>query len=190
MNIEEKLTAFSNTVLMEANKQVMEVKRDIKIEIEKVCKEEKESLIRQSKQRIKHVRQRAIDLRLKQEYSSFSTMQKEVVLFRNELTSKIFDNVLAKLNAFVDTHEYKASITNKIDSLLKEYDGKDICIQIMDRDSDIVSKYSSKIKIIISEKNLIGGLIAIIKNKGLYIDLSFSSKFDREIDNFNEFSIV
>ncbi|MEG1027320.1 MAG: V-type ATP synthase subunit E family protein, partial [Oscillospiraceae bacterium] len=97
--------------------------------------------------------------------------KKEILIKRNEITQRIFDNIEKKLKAYTVTSEYRQKLNNQIKCFL-EKNGNDYNIFVRKEDAEFLTD----IKFTVSNKIHLGGFIA--SNENLYFDNTLENRLD------------
>ncbi|MDP4153615.1 MAG: hypothetical protein Q8865_09305 [Bacillota bacterium] len=117
-------------------------------------------------------------------------IKKELLIRRDSIKQHIFDKVKANIAAYTNTAEYDNYFTDILNVVHNEIGmATDLNVEI----STIDMKRSDSIKStlgnvnIIENPSIIGGIIAYSKSLGKYINKTFNSKIDDEMEHFIEY---
>ncbi len=185
-----KLSKFKAAVFAEVDAKTAQIEQEAELykqhELEscKDCQLEKSyQMIQQKSQEIKK--------RCKREVAKYSLDGKrDLLLKRNEITARVFDNVKAKLANYVQTAEYKNLLLDKIKEFTNKYKLSNIDIMVNHNDfsfaDEIKSTYELPCNVIETNNINYGGFIACDSNNGIYFDETLEQKLNDQKNYFAE----
>lgn len=189
MNIlttEEKLKHFEETVQKQAWNKRTEMIHEYKVSLQKRMEKQK-----QEKQAQADLLLHAEALGLKQKKNKLLAKQK--LALRRQLSKtqadfkdKLFAEVKAKLEAYMDTPAYQELLVQQIQDILRYADGSPVTISIDPADAakrnSLIAATSTPLTV--SQDSFLGGVRAVLPGRHILIDNSFSTKLMEEKASF------
>lgn len=187
MTLEEKLENLSLAVLKDATLQSEALIREYQENIEHSLKTHEEELTKRNQEEYEY--QYAKLEREKNKAISQAMLESRMLITKKneELSKKLFDFVTIKLLEYKKTKEYENYLLKLIDTAINFSNGHEMTLYIDPSDAslkDFLEKKSKK-TITISDENFLGGIRAIMTEKNILIDESFSTKITEEKERNN-----
>lgn len=187
MTLEEKLENLSLAVLEDATLQSEALIREYQENIEHSLKTHEEELTKRNQEEYEY--QYAKLEREKNKAISQAMLESRMLITKKneELSKKLFDFVTIKLLEYKKTKEYENYLLKLIDTAINFSNGHEMTLYIDPSDAslkDFLEKKSKK-TITISDENFLGGIRAIMTEKNILIDESFSTKITEEKERNN-----
>ena len=186
MTINEKLEKFKKCALNEANKQSENILYTCNENISKKMKEHEQNAKKNYKDRIKFESDILISKNNQLLSREAIKVRQGIEEKRKELVDKLFADLEAKLMLYKETEDYYTLLLKQIDIIKKYADEAEIEIFIDKSDTNLKDKLQEKTKlnVEICDKNILGGVKGLVKDKNILIDYSFASRIAEEKDNF------
>lgn len=186
-----KLAKFQDAVFAEINLKTAQIKQEAEEYKEQELKKSKEKQLDESYHLIQD-KSEEIKQEFKREVAKFSLdAKRDLLLKRNEITSKIFDNIRVKLSNFTTTDDYKTYLLDAI----KEFSNKQISdINIMVNTNDMAFEkeirktYALPCNVIENNDILLGGFVACDQQRNIYFDETLEQKLQDQKTYFIEHS--
>jgi len=189
MELQKKLNNFYKII----NQEALEQKRAaFNSNIEKINSEFENEFTRMINKSLEKISERESqcerDLR-KTESNQISEHKKKIILKREEIKEKLFQDLEKKLREFVKTSEYIKQILAQIKKInfrcVVEISRKDYKLL------EAINNFKSNRCVIfkICDEDFIGGYKIYFKDKKAMIDNSFASRIKLEKENFNKFKL-
>lgn len=190
--INEKLNSFSEIVLKEASRKAGAILDDARKE-KKEKLEEKEIAFLQDAYRKIHEALAEVEKENNSIYSAKLFEAKKVLYDkRMEITDKVFENVLNRIQKYRETQEYSEKLKQFIEKGLTEVGNGKVRIVVDETDMNLAREAArnirKEIEIVKSDVMLSGGCIVINETSGLLADYSFKSRIEQQRKAFLEFS--
>lgn len=186
MNETEKLDKFKKAVFGEADKKAeMIVKAAEKERDERLSKARSEAenyLQAQTAQIDKSCEAAAV-----REISSENLSSKRSVLLRREqIIDRVFDNVRSQLDEFMKTPEYKKLLCERVEECAKLYPNEKGKVMVALRDEKLAADLTAggQFRTEVSETIEIGGAMIIIEDRNLAVDYTFDYAFSQQRESF------
>lgn len=175
-----KLKKFQDAVFAEVNAKAVQIKQEAEQYKEQELENNKTKLLEQSFILVEN-KTLEIKNKYKLEVAQHSlNAKRDILLKRNELTTKIIDNVKLKLKDFIKTTDYKDYLLKKIKSFSENEKLSDVTIFVMKDDmifeQEIKTAYGLPCSIKINDEILFGGFIACDANCSVYFDETLEQK--------------
>lgn len=175
-----KLSKFQEAVFAEVNAKAVQIKQEAEQYKEEELEKNKTNLLEKS---FVLVQNKTLEIKnkYKREVAQYSlNAKRDVLLKRNEFTTKIVDNVKLKLKDFINTTDYKDYLLNKIKSFSEKENISDVTIFVMKKDmmfeQEIKNAYGLPCSITINDEILYGGFIVCDANCSVYFDETLEQK--------------
>ncbi len=179
----EKFNKFSHMVMKEADEKKKEI-------IEQAERKHKDTIASKELQYLKQAYERIqgavhkLDKEINEEVSK-AILESKQALFsrRDEIMESVFQNVMAKLQAFKKLEDYKSYMVNQVRLGLSQVGQGDIRIMVDEEDLALLQEIQAMgldFKLLESEEPLLGGCLVVNKTAGLLCDFSFMSRMNEE----------
>lgn len=190
--INEKLNSFTETVLKEASKKADALLSDTREE-RKGKLEEQEIVFLKGAYRKIHEALAEVEKESNSLYSSKLFEAKKILYNkRNEITDRVFNDVMKKLQEYRKTNKYSEKLRQFIEKGLSEVGDGKIRITVDAEDLELARKIAGmtkkRIEISESRDKLYGGCIVMNDTNGLLADYSFRSRLENQRKVFLELS--
>lgn len=112
--------------------------------------------------------------------------KRELLLYRNQISEKVFQNVKKQLSDFAQSDDYKTYLINSIRDCINNQSLQDIKILVRQEDLDLLRENDFTQQFAVEQDSSIrlGGFILLDKSAGMMIDQSFDSKLDELFSYF------
>ena len=179
-NMEQSFNKFKSLVLDDAQKQREEIFSDIeqtkKEELEQKHTEFLGEAYKTIQDNISKIQKANKEKILQKELSA----KKELILYREQLVEKIFDDVKARLSEYMNTPEYAQWLNRKIKSALDESGDGDKIVYVSSADEAKVEKCGAEIK----TADLFGGVKVSNETRGIIINYSIEELLEEQKSDF------
>jgi vacuolar-type H+-ATPase subunit E/Vma4 len=186
LTIEDKIAHIQSVVMEEARGQGNAIIGQQKEALEEIFETHKEEALRQSKIQIK-AETTAGKRKLTVAASKRQiTIRREQTKVLHSLKEQLFDEVRELLIEYKKTEDYNKYLTDKIQKAVHFADGQTIILYIDPSDVDkkeFLEEYTG-MTISISKEDFLGGIRAVLPEKNILMDYSFSSAMEKEYDEF------
>ncbi len=187
MTLEEKLENLSLAAIEDATLQSEALIRGYQENIEHTLKTHEEELTKRNQEEYEY--QYAKLEREKNKAISQAMLESRMLITKKneELSKRLFDLVTFKLLEYKKTKEYENYLLKLIDTAINFSNGHEMTLYIDPSDASLKDSLEKKSKktITISDENFLGGIRAIITEKNILIDESFSTKISEEKERNN-----
>lgn len=180
----DKLTAFENAVLEDTDSKIAELEREVRdyeqAELDKAKEDEYNKMFTYMQDQVQ-----VIKAKYRQAITKFELESKRnLLVFRNELTDRVFEAAKERLAAFRKTKDYEAFLTKKIKQAFAEFPC-DSAVVLVNKD-DLA--YAAKIKAAVpgiaeleaDHQNHLGGFKLVNREKGLLADETFAAALEQQ----------
>lgn len=184
----DKLKAFENAILQETDQKISELEEEVreyeKREIEKAKNDDYNRMFNYMQERVQEIKHK-----YRQDITKYELQTKRCVfMYRNELSQKIFDEVLEKLVEFSKTEKYLDFLISKVSESLKVFPCDTAKILLTKKDIELGEKIREKIpaitEVLADKKNQMGGFTLVNEEAGLLIDQTFKTLIEDEKQKF------
>lgn len=177
---ENKLSKFQAAVFAEVDTKVAQIKQEAEVYKEQELEKNKDVQLGKSYNLIQR-RSQEIKKQCKRSVAKFSLDSKcELLTKRNELTSRIFDNVYNSLTKFVQSSDYNDYLLNTVKKFNPNVKSSDIEIMVSSKDIAIADQIEKacvvKCHVVESKQIKLGGFIARDIDNGIYFDETLEQK--------------
>lgn len=186
MTTEEKLKHFEESSIERAKAKSLNLIAEHQAALEQIEQEHKEIKIRQAELQIKteteHLKQQ-MNMALSREQLQ---IKRRITMRHNELKEKLFTEVRAKLEEFMNTRQYEQLLLSQIHDIL-EIAGQDqviLYIDPADSSRHTALQAECRVPIIISAYSFLGGTRAVLPDRHILIDNSFATRLEEEKESF------
>lgn len=186
MTLEEKIEHLKNASMEEARASGNRIIKEHSDALEKLFNEHKEASFRQAELTIKTETNRAKqDLNKALAKSQLDFKRKQGVC-QTQLKNKLFKRVLALTDDYMKTTAYDDFLIKHIKNALTFAQGADMTIYINPSDAAKKSalEQNTDAVLTVSKEDFLGGIRAVIHDKHILIDNSFSSLLEEEYEKF------
>ncbi len=186
MKTEEKLQHFLDISERDARTEAQELVESCQEELEQNFNSFKEEKDLEAENAINAENSRStreINRRLS---TSQMDIKRQETKKQEELKGRLFQEVKEKLLAFIKTPEYENYLKEKIEGAIDFAGDDEIRIYLSSGDKDLIPALAADTgaALEISNRNFIGGMMAVIEKKNILIDDSFLSAFEQERESF------
>ncbi len=186
MTLDEKLEQFYNATIDSATKQNLKITGDYKDSLDKILEEHKKDTLKKSDIAYQLESENLIREKNRTLSSASINIKRKLSEKTFQLIDDLFEEVENKLQDYMKTEEYTSLLIKQILNA-KEFARKDeVIIYINSSDTHLKEMLEEKTKIIltISATDFMGGTRAVIHDKNILIDHSFSSKILEAKESF------
>lgn len=186
MTLNEKLDHFYTSVIDSATAQGIEMVDEYKKTLQKLFDDRKQAAQRKAESTF-HVESDGILREKNRKLSHESTGIRGRVLEKTaEITDHVFRDAEHMLTDFMQTPAYEELLRKEITEAYEFAKGQEILIYINPSDQSLISSLEEKtgIALIISNRDFIGRIRAVIPSHSILIDQSFLTKLAEEKDSF------
>jgi vacuolar-type H+-ATPase subunit E/Vma4 len=185
--IEELEAYFNEEIKRVSSKEISEIEAEIEAIRKKVISELEENAKTNAKiiveQEIREMEsEHAINISRLQDENNRKLMN-----YRKELTTKLFDEVTAKLKAFSESPEYGVLMLKKIKAQSGKHQGHAV-ISVALKDEkllpELLNNYEGDVEGKIDPAIALGGFSIMFENEGIVIDETFDSTLKDEKEKF------
>lgn len=112
--------------------------------------------------------------------------KRELLLYRNQISDKVFQNVKKQLSDFAQSDDYPTYLTDSIRDCLQNQSMQDVKILVRKEDLSLLQENDFTQQFAVEQDSSIqlGGFILLDKSAGTMIDQSFDSKLDELFSYF------
>lgn len=171
-----KLAKFQAAVFAEIDMKTAQIKQEAELLKEQELEKNKDIQLDKSYNYIQK-KSSEIKKKYKREVAKFSLDKKrELLIKRNEITSRVFGNVTNKLTTFAKSSEYKSYLINSIKKFIGQNNLPSVNLFLSQSDmvyeKDIMQLFDGICPCVIASSVdiTIGGFIASNPDKGIYFD--------------------
>lgn len=186
MTLEEKLDIFYNAAINDATNQSVKILDEYKENLEKLQKEHQEQTLKRAEDSLKTESEYLMRDRNKRISDESLILKKAITKKVKEYEKIIFDKVEQNLYDYMRTPQYAELLKQQIQYALNYAKGEAIEIYINPSDQD--KKYALEnalhCHLQVSKIDFMGGTRAVIRDRNVLIDNSFSTKLAEERDSF------
>lgn len=187
---EEKLRRFEKAVNDEIDAEIINIQKsaeDTKDEIiEKANDESLYDAYDTIKAEIKNISNKYAKLVSKAELDG----KKEILLHREEIASKIMDNVIASINKFRETDDYINFLAKALKEEIDTEDISDITVYLTADDMKYTAKldklFGKKLKYEAKDSIRLGGVSVFFESRNIIKDRTLDSALEDEKNRFNK----
>ena len=186
LTLEEKLEHLKNASMEEARASGNRIIKEHSDALEKLFCEHKETSLRQAELTLKTETNRAKQDLNKALAKSQLDLKRKQGKCQTQLKNKLFKEVLELTENYMKTAAYDDLLAKHIENALAFAQGADMTIYINPTDSskkDVLEKRTGAV-LTISKEDFLGGIRAVIHDRHILIDNSFSSLLEKEYDKF------
>lgn len=186
MTLEEKIEHLQNASMEEARFEGNSIIAEHKSALEQIQEDHKVVALRQAELTIKVETNDAKQQLNKAMAKSQTKLKRAQGKCQTLLKDKLFSRVHTLLEEFMKTAEYTELLVTYINSAKAFAGVEDMTIYIHPSDESKKEELElrSGVTLTISAKDFMGGIRAVIHERNILIDHSFSSALQREYDNF------
>lgn len=174
----EKLSRFENTVLSETQEKIDSIIKEAEeykqSELEKAKQQEYDKMFNYMQSQVRN-----IQWKYKQVVTKASLdAKRKTLVFRNELSQKVFEETEKSLKDFADSAKYKDYIVQKFQSAIKNFECDGAILLLRKEDMPLAEelKKIAGIQNVETDKtNLLGGFKIENRKTSLLLDESFAS---------------
>lgn len=186
MTIEDKIAHIQSVVMEEARGQGNAMIGQQKEALEEIFETHKEEALRQSKIRIKAettAGRRQLNIAASKRQI---TLRREQTKVLHSLKEQLFDEVKSLLIDYKKTEDYNKYLIDKIQKAVRFADGQTMILYIDPSDADkkeFLEEHTG-MTVTVSKEDFLGGIRAILPEKNILMDYSFSSAMEKEYEEF------
>ncbi len=190
MNVKEKINVFSQLAIKEAEGKRDDMMAQINDEFEAACREYERDARKAAESDIREQQFRLEKKKHKEILAAKADVKKSIYELQSQLIDELFSKVEMNLGIYVETEDYVKGLLNDIRKLSLKYRSA-IELYVCARDTVHAEKIKELPNItIMTDDSLIGGFRAVIPDKGLLVDCSYSSRLDSLKTNFGGFKAL
>ena len=186
MTLEEKLSHLQASSMEEARAEGNAIIDNYREALEKVLKDHKEEMRWQAETRIKAEQSNARHMLNQANARTQLELKRKTGKVQVELKDKIFKEAHMLVNEYMQTDEYEAYLVKSIRKATEFAPGEDMTIYINPSDEPRLSSLEkvTGTRLTVSSEDFIGGTRAVIRERNILIDNSFSTLLRNEYDKF------
>ena len=186
MTLEEKIEHLKNASMEEARASGNRIIQEHSDALEKIFNDHKENAIRQAELTIKTETNNAKQELNKAMAKSQLDLKRQQGKCHTQLKNKLFNRVLELVEEYMKTPAYDELLVKHINNALAFAQGADMTIYLNPSDAERkeVLEQRTNTPLTISKENFLGGIRAVIHDRHILIDNSFSSSLQEEYDTF------
>lgn len=186
LTLEEKIEHLKNASMEEARASGNRIIKEHSAALEKIFNDHKETSLRQAELTLKAETNRAKQDLNKALAKSQLDLKREQGKCHTQLKNKLFKRVLELTADYMKTSAYDDLLVKHIENALAFAQGADMTIYINPTDSSKKAALEQRTgaSLTISKEDFLGGIRAVIHDRHILIDNSFSSLLQEEYDNF------
>lgn len=184
---DEKLQKFEAAVTKEARAQaqklVDEVREKKQLELSKINDAELEKYFTEMQKEISKIKQSCI----KRVSVQSQATKKEILLAREEIKKKVFENLFKRLCEFSKSDEYE-NYLKKVYSKLTQFQTDDLVVFVAPKDLELAKKVFEPREVKPDSKIEIGGFILKSESWGFAVDETLDTQLEEQNEYFNAIS--
>ncbi len=186
MTLEEKLAHLQASSMEAARAEGNAIIDNYRDALEKVFKDHKEEMRWQSETRVKAEQSNARQMLNQASVRTQLELKKKTGKVQVELKDKIFEEVHALVQDFMQTKDYEDYLVNSIRKATEFAPGEETTIYITPSDEKRLSalENATGARLTVSTEDFIGGTRAVIRERNILIDNSFKTQLRNEYDKF------
>lgn len=186
MTLEEKIEHLKTATMEEARAQGNAIIREHSDALERIFNEHKESALRQAELTLKSEITNARQERNKAMAKSQIDLKRKLGKCQTDLKNKLFSRVRELTEEYMLTEAYDALLEKHIKNALDFARGADMTIYINLSDEAKKARLEALTgaALTVSKEDFFGGMRAVIHDRHILIDNSFSSLLQEEYDKF------
>ncbi|WP_285824008.1 V-type ATP synthase subunit E [Schaedlerella arabinosiphila] len=186
MTLEEKLSHLQASSMEEARAEGNAIIDNYREALEKVFKDHKEEMRWQAETRIKAEQSNARHMLNQANARTQLELKRKTGKVQVELKDKIFKEAHMLVNEYMQTDEYEAYLVKSIRKATEFAPGEDMTIYINPSDEPRLSSLekATGTRLTVSSEDFIGGTRAVIRERNILIDNSFTTLLRNEYDKF------
>ena len=186
MTLEEKLSHLQASSMEEARAEGNAIIDNYREALEKVFKDHKEEMRWQAETRIKAEQSNARHMLNQANARTQLELKRKTGKVQVELKDKIFKEAHMLVNEYMQTDEYEAYLVKSIRKATEFAPGEEMTIYINPSDEPRLSSLEkvTGTRLTVSSEDFIGGTRAVIRERNILIDNSFSTLLRNEYDKF------
>ena len=186
MTLEEKLSHLQASSMEEARAEGNAIIDNYREALEKVLKDHKEEMRWQAETRIKAEQSNARHMLNQANARTQLELKRKTGKVQVELKDKIFKEAHMLVNEYMQTDEYEAYLVKSIRKATEFAPGEEMTIYINPSDEPRLSSLEkvTGTRLTVSSEDFIGGTRAVIRERNILIDNSFTTLLRNEYDKF------
>lgn len=186
MTLEEKIEHLKNASMEEARASGNRIIQEHSDALEKIFNDHKENAIRQAELTIKTETNNAKQELNKAMAKSQLDLKRQQGKCHTQLKNKLFNRVLELVEEYMKTPAYDELLVKHINNALAFAQGADMTIYLNPSDAERKKALEQRTNtpLTISKEDFLGGIRAVIHDRHILIDNSFSSSLQEEYDTF------
>ena len=186
MTLEEKIEHLKNASMEEARASGNRIIQEHSDALEKIFNDHKENAIRQAELTIKTETNNAKQELNKAMAKSQLDLKRQQGKCHTQLKNKLFKRVLELVEEYMKTSAYDELLAKHINNALAFAQGADMTIYLNPSDAERKEALEKRTNasLTISKEDFLGGIRAVIHDRHILIDNSFSSSLQGEYDTF------
>lgn len=181
----QRLQRFKAAVLDEAEARVQEILEEARAESESISADadsRAEKELRDRREKLDADCERELMHRVS---TAKLTSQRDILVYREQLADKVFENVLAKLREFRESGEYKTWLLKSVSAVCEKYPGEKAVAAVSPKDNRFKSELEALGAEIEEDPSImLGGAGVSLPGRGIMFDCTFDSLVERERADF------
>lgn len=189
MNVTNKLAAFSEVVLKDAEEQRNKILTEMDGVLQSACEKARKEGLELQEITIKNETYKAEQKKNKQLVDAATKNKRNLIALREQKIDELFNTLEKKVREFTNSEEYKNRLLEEIKKSISE--NSNIVIRLTKNDMKYAEYIKQTIKVEIEEStdDFIGGHKIKFTDKNAIIDNSYRTKLEEEHKKFNLFRI-
>ena len=188
----EKLSRFQKTVLSEAEEKIQNIQEEAeeykKSELEKTRQLEYDRIFTYMQTQVHNLEWKYRQVVTKKSLEA----KREVLIYRNELTEKVFTQTREKLQHFAASAEYRVYLIKRLEKAVKKFPCEGAVIAVREEDlsfeKDLLKAAPSADSVVLDKSNRLGGFRLINQASGLLLDETLASDLIEQRQYFYQMS--
>ena len=186
MTLDEKLEHFYSSVIESATKQNIEIVEEYKKSLQKNLEERREAALRKVEANYRMASEEIVRERNRKLSAQSMDIRRRVLEKTEEIENRIFTDVSARLQEFMNTPEYDELLAARIRqaSDFAQEDALTVYLNTSDASKKTELEARTGISLTVSDRDFIGGIRAVITARSILIDYSFLTKLEEAKSSF------
>lgn len=186
MTIDEKLDTFYASAIDDATAQSSDIISEYEKSLKSIYDAHKEEVSKKAKSSLQAETEALIREKNRTLANINLDIKRRISEKNEELISRLFQDVLAKLNNYMKTEDYVELLKKQIEAAKAFAKGESMTVYLNPSDSHLKTRLEEQTKttLTISDRDFTGGIRAVVHSKNVLIDSSFSSRLLEEKESF------
>jgi len=186
MTLDEKLDQFYTSAIESATNQNIQIVEDYKKSLQTVFEDHKNEALKKAEAAYQMEADKLMKDKNRKLSAEAIKLKRKINDKSEELTDKLFQEVKEKLIEFKSTKDYYNLLCKQIKEAMEFARGDNLTIYIDPSDGNLKTSLETDTQsnLTISDRDFIGGIRAVIKEKNILIDHSFLSRLEELRNSF------